>query len=119
MTTAKMKPSPTSPRAKTDPSPMALLDPNSRQVCFPTKTVFLTRREFALLEELLKQAQHTVTRTELFTRCFGKAYTGIERAIDVHIASLRRKLGEDTVKIRTIYGVGYRVETVYENKRSN
>lgn len=72
--------------------------------------VALTAKEFDLLEYLLRHAGTAVRREELLGAVWG--YSGGEetRTVDVHIRSLRMKLGEAGAVIRTVRGVGYIVE---------
>ena len=68
----------------------------------------LTRKEFALLEELARNQGRVMTREVLLDRVWGLAYYGDSRTLDVHIRRLRQKLGEPDL-IETITGVGYRL----------
>ncbi len=72
------------------------------------ETVELTRREFDLLVELLDQPGRVRTRRQLLAAAWGHTYLG-EKTVDVHLASLRRKLG-DELRVTALRGVGYRVE---------
>ena len=84
--------------------------PASRRVETERGEVSLTAREFELLEYLLRRAGTVVRREELLGAVWG--YTGGEetRTLDVHIRSLRAKLGEAGDAIKTVRGVGYMVE---------
>jgi len=71
----------------------------------------LTRSEFDLLTALASRPARVFSRYELVTRVQGYDYEGYERAIDVHVKNLRRKLGEDPHRPRiilTVTGVGYK-----------
>src|SRR6516164_2427325 len=68
-----------------------------------------TRREFDLLETLLASPGRAFTRDQLLDEVWGSRFVS-EKTIDVHIVGLRRKLG-DAVRISTLRGVGYRLET--------
>ncbi len=68
----------------------------------------LTPTEFRLLEVLLRQAGRAFTRYELMDAAIGEDAVVLERTIDVHIKSLRKKLGEAADLIETVRGVGYR-----------
>lgn len=70
----------------------------------------LTKRECELLFHLLYNAGKTLTRELLMDRIWGGDYTGESRTLDVHINSLRQKLGEHGKHIKTIRGIGYRLE---------
>ena len=79
----------------------------------------LTRTEFDILAELLAHGRRVLGKTELALTLRGGRYTGVEfvsdsdaRAIEVHVANLRRKLGETPSSprwIETVRGVGYRL----------
>jgi two-component system phosphate regulon response regulator PhoB len=68
----------------------------------------LTPTEFRLLEALVRQAGRAFTRHELMDAAIGEDAVVLERTIDVHIKSLRRKLGDAAGLIETVRGVGYR-----------
>ncbi len=70
--------------------------------------VELTRREFDLLAVLLDQAGRVQTREQLLEAAWGTSFLS-EKTVDVHVASLRRKLGE-AIEISALRGVGYRLE---------
>jgi two-component system phosphate regulon response regulator PhoB len=67
----------------------------------------LTPTEFRLLETLIRQPGRAFTRHDLMDAAVGDAIV-LQRTIDVHIKSLRRKLGEAGEHIETVRGVGYR-----------
>lgn len=68
----------------------------------------LTPTEFRLLETLLRQIGRAFTRHELMDAAIGEEALVLERTIDVHIKSLRKKLGDASELIETVRGVGYR-----------
>ncbi len=68
----------------------------------------LTPTEFRLLETLLRQAGRAFTRHELMDSAIGEDAVVLERTIDVHVKSLRKKLGDAADLIETVRGVGYR-----------
>jgi two-component system phosphate regulon response regulator PhoB len=67
----------------------------------------LTRSEFSLLDTLIRQPGRAFTRSELIDSALGETIV-LERTIDVHIRSLRRKLDRHAELIETVRGVGYR-----------
>ena len=86
------------------------LDPGARVVLQRGQPIDLTSVEFALLEVLLRVAGQVVTREDLAKEVLGRRLTPYDRSIDVHISSLRRKLGHqagDTERIKTVRGTGY------------
>lgn len=68
----------------------------------------LTPTEFRLLECLLRQPGRAFSRSQLMDVAIGEGAVVLERTIDVHVKSLRKKLGEEGEHIETVRGVGYR-----------
>lgn len=68
----------------------------------------LTPTEFRLLWTMLRQPRRTFNRGELLDCCRGEDANSLERTIDVHIRSLRKKLGDRADVIETVRGIGYR-----------
>lgn len=68
----------------------------------------VTPSEFRLLEALMRQPGRAFDRSELIDSALGEDTLVLERTIDVHIRSLRKKLGEKADIIETVRGVGYR-----------
>lgn len=68
----------------------------------------LTPTEFRLLWTLSRQPGRPFGRNELMDRCRGEDANALERTIDVHVRSLRQKMGEAADHIETVRGVGYR-----------
>lgn len=87
------------------------LEPDSRQVTVGEEPVELTRREFDLLEYLLRNKGKVVTRDALLDNVWGFDFVGETNAVDVYIRFLRAKLDErfDLKLIRTVRGVGYMI----------
>lgn len=85
------------------------LDRRARRCTVGGRETGLTRREFDLLETLLANPGHVCTRDQLLDAAWGSRYVS-EKTVDVHIAGLRRKLG-DALRVSTLRGVGYRLET--------
>jgi two-component system response regulator RegX3 len=85
------------------------LDPATRDVTVDGRGVTLTRKEFDLLEELLRNAGRVQTRDHLLAVVWGSDYFGDTKTLDVHIKRLRTKLGAENL-ITTFRGVGYRFE---------
>lgn len=72
------------------------------------KPVKLTRKEFALLEHLIKNTGRVATRQQLLDNVWGYSYFGDTRTLDVHIRRVRQKMGDCGESIETVVGVGYR-----------
>jgi len=85
------------------------LDLRARRAFVGTKQIQLTRKEFDLLSLLMEDSGAVRTREEIITKVWDENWHGSTRTLDVHIGSLRTKLG-DTRWIETVRGVGYRVE---------
>jgi len=84
------------------------IDRRRHQVSAGERNVQLTRSEFRLLETLLRQPGRAFERIELIESALGRDSFVLERTIDVHIRSLRQKLGDKANLIETVRGVGYR-----------
>ncbi len=84
------------------------IDPATFSVTCQGRDVRLTRKEFALLAELARNAGRVMTREALLDRVWGMTYYGDSRTLDVHIRRLRQKLGDPEI-IETVTGVGYRM----------
>ena len=74
------------------------------------KFVELTLKEFDLLRVFMEHPGKAFTRDELLAIVWKSDYTGETRTIDVHIGTLRMKLGDCAQMIHTVRGVGYRLE---------
>lgn len=70
----------------------------------------LTYKEFELLRLFLAHPGRAFSREELFVRVWGDSYQGETRTLDMHIKTLRQKLGGYGAHIETVRGVGYRME---------
>lgn len=68
----------------------------------------LTPTEFRMLETMVRQPGRAFTRHDLMDAAIGEDAIVLERTIDVHIKSLRKKLGDGSELIETVRGVGYR-----------
>ncbi len=87
------------------------LDTDARQAFVGKKMANLTITEFNLLACLLKNAGKTLSRAALFEHCgMTNPISGTERTVDAHIYRLRSKLGKGGYLIKTVRGVGYRME---------
>lgn len=79
------------------------------EVTVEGKAVALTLKEFELLEKLMRNQGIVLTRDQLLADIWGYDFDGETRTVDVHIRTLRQKLGGKGEIIRTVRGVGYRV----------
>ena len=88
------------------------IDTAGREVHRGDERVELTRLEFDLLDALSERPRMAFARGQLVDRVWGDDWVGDEHLVDVHIAKLRRKLGDDAQAPRyilTVRGVGYRM----------
>jgi two-component system, OmpR family, phosphate regulon response regulator PhoB len=85
-----------------------VIDRHSHRALYRDQELPLTPTEFRLLEVLLRQTGRAFTRYELMDAAIGEDAIVLERTIDVHIKSLRKKLGDAGELIETVRGVGYR-----------
>ncbi|MGD9893391.1 MAG: response regulator [Dehalococcoidia bacterium] len=86
------------------------LNRDTREVERAGGLIELTQREFDLLELLLDHPRQVLSRETILNRLWGYDFVGDTNVIDVHIAALRRKLGDaEHVLIRTVRGIGYSV----------
>lgn len=84
------------------------LEPQRRNVQLAGESLDLTLREYELLEYLMRRARRVVSRDELLTDLWGLRPPVDTNVLEVHVSSLRSKLGDAQKKlIRTIRGVGY------------
>lgn len=72
--------------------------------------VELTLKEYELLRTFLEHPGQVFSRDQLLKIVWGTDFVGESRTVDVHIGTLRTKLGEAGHLIRTVRGVGYRME---------
>lgn len=86
------------------------LNPASREVWRDGEPVTLSPREFALLHALLERPGRILSRAQLEERLYGWGEEVESNVVEVHVHTLRRKLGADFV--RNVRGVGYRVNPV-------
>lgn len=86
------------------------LDLNAHTVTADGTRVTLTLKEFELLRLFLSAPGKVFTREQLLEQVWGTDYMGESRTVDVHIGTLRTKLGACGEYIRTVRGVGYRLE---------
>lgn len=84
------------------------LIPDKRQVLIGNTNINLTLKEYELLYTLIKNKGKVFTRDELLSKVWGYDFSGESRTVDVHIRTLRSKLGEKGELIETIRGVGYK-----------
>ena len=85
------------------------VDEQKHEVYVQDKQVVLTYKEFELLVYLLKNKGIVLSRDKILDVIWNYEYEGESRTVDVHIGSLRQKLGPCGDMIKTIRGVGYKI----------
>lgn len=83
----------------------------SRKASVNGESLSLTLREFDLLEFLMKSPGVVFSRETLLQRVWGWDFDGGSRTVDVHVQTLRQKLGDASDMIETVRGVGYRLKS--------
>ena len=85
------------------------IDVGSRRAEVSGRDLALTRKEFDLLVELMRQQGRVLTRERLLETVWGYDFPGETRTVDVHVRRLRQKLGPPVdERVETVVGVGYR-----------
>jgi DNA-binding response OmpR family regulator len=85
------------------------IDVGTRRAEVAGRDLGLTRKEFDLLVELIRQRGRVLTRERLLETVWGYDYPGETRTVDVHVRRLRQKLGSPVdERVETVVGVGYR-----------
>lgn len=85
------------------------LSPSRHEVSLDGETLSLTVREFDLLSFLMRSPGVVFNRETLLQRVWGWDFDGGSRTVDVHVQTLRQKLGDHADLIETVRGVGYRL----------
>jgi DNA-binding response OmpR family regulator len=84
------------------------VDLRTRKVSMSGQEVALTPKEFAILECLAADPGRLISRQEIVERAWDEHWYGPTKVLDVHLAALRRKIGDPTL-IETVYGHGFRL----------
>lgn len=90
-----------------------VIDSGARTVSYKGKEIILTQTEFDFLESFLMHTGKALTREQLVQIVWGLEFQGDDRNVDTHIKNLREKLKEaglDKSFIKTVWGIGYKVE---------
>lgn len=86
------------------------LNPATREVFCGQEPITLTYKEFELLELLMQHPGQVLSRNIIMDRVWGYDFEGTSRTLDMHIRTLRQKLGEQGKMVQTIRNVGYKLE---------
>ena len=87
-----------------------VLDDKKHAVSVSGENVTLTYKEFEILKLFMFHPGEVFSRDKLLTEVWGSNYLGESRTVDMHIKTLRQKLGDAGKCIETVIGVGYRLE---------
>jgi len=103
------------PSGSVDPNELVtagaiVLDPGARTVTAAGAIVTLTPKEFELLELLMRRRGRVVTRQSIMRDVWHTDWVGQSKTLDMHISTLRRKLGPSGRLIVTLRGVGFRID---------
>jgi DNA-binding response OmpR family regulator len=86
------------------------LDASSHRVLVDGEEVSLTPKEYELLQVLMRRAGMVVGRDDLMREVWQTEWFGATKTLDMHVSTLRRKLGDAGSRITTVRGVGFRLE---------
>lgn len=86
-----------------------LIDPGRRAAFWNDQELSLTYKEFELLYRLMANSGFVLSRSRLIAEVWGYDYIGESRTVDMHVKSLRQKLGEGAALIKTVRNVGYKI----------
>src|SRR5881397_3242907 len=84
-----------------------VLWPEKRRVEWHGRSLELTGTEFNVLEVLMRNAGRVVSKKELSEQALGRPMARFDRSVDVHLSSVRQKLGHGSALIHTVRGIGY------------
>ncbi len=103
-------------RTKAEPTPPSALTygeieihPKSRTVLVQGQSITITLKEFELLQLFMQHPNQVFEREELLQKIWGYSFEGESRTLDVHIRTLRQKLGDCGSYIETVRGIGYKL----------
>jgi DNA-binding response OmpR family regulator len=86
-----------------------VLWPEKRRVEWRERSIELTSTEFNILEVLMRNAGRVVSKKELSEQALGRPLARFDRSVDVHLSSIRQKLGQGAALIHTVRGMGYQL----------
>ena len=86
------------------------IDAKKHEVTVDGNVINLTLKEFELLRRMMKNPNIVLTRDQLLEDIWGYDFDGETRTVDVHVRTLRQKLGDAGGMIETVRGVGYRMK---------
>lgn len=95
------------------------LKENEHKVISDGEKVELTHKEFEILKLFMQNPNMVFSRDKLMSEIWGMDYIGETRTVDMHIKTLRQKLGSSGGHIKTVIGVGYRLEDEADESRAH
>jgi two-component system response regulator CpxR len=84
-----------------------VMDLGAREVLCADRPVALTTLEFDILEMLMRAAGRVLTRDQIMEKLYDRSVGPFDRSIDLHVSHLRKKLGPEVQRIKTVRGNGY------------
>lgn len=84
--------------------------PDGQTIVVDDRSYQLSSKEYRIMTEFIRKRGRVISRDSLMETLWGIDFVGESRTLDMHIRSLRKKMGEDGKKIITVRGVGYRLE---------
>ncbi|WP_025729933.1 winged helix-turn-helix domain-containing protein [Atopobacter phocae] len=91
-----------------------VMDLSAHKVKLSGERIELTFKEFELLRLFLSHPGQVFSRNDLLNKIWGEDFLGETRTVDVHIGTLRTKLGTAAEYIKTVRGVGYMMESTHD-----
>lgn len=85
------------------------LDNEAHQVLLAGNKIELRQKEFELLATLMSHPNQALSREQLLAQVWGYEFSGDTRTVDVHVARLREHMLKSSVKIETVWGIGYKL----------
>jgi DNA-binding response OmpR family regulator len=95
------------------------IDTSKHDVLINNESIKLTLTEFKLLTALVQARGRVLTRDQLMDKAMGADVFVTDRAIDVHVTAIRKKLGEANWLVHTVRGVGYRLQESNDEEQSD
>ena len=86
------------------------VDPSQRAVAIDGRDAGLTPREFELMEIFARNPGRAFSREYLLERLWDDDYDVTDRTVDTHVQRLRKKLGDEAALIKTVWGLGYKLQ---------
>ncbi len=87
-----------------------VMDTEKREVSCNKEPIFLTYKEFELLKYLIVNKGIVLSRDKIMEKVWGFDFQGESRTVDMHIKTIRAKLGKKSSIIKTVRNVGYKIE---------